>query len=543
MFKRVFAAIITLVMVLALFSSCSSGEGEDLYYPIYSDPVSFDPQIASDNASKIVVFNCFEGLVRLDKDGKIVSGVAKSWEISPDGTVYTFHLKQNAKWYMSEYAKELLDEKTAAEFKYNVIADDFVYGLQRAFDKNMGASTDTRLFAIRNAYEVYDGEKSPEELGVTAINDTTLQIELSEASDDFLKALTQTAAMPCRKEFFEATKGRYGLDPEKVIYNGPFYLYSWTTGVNLSLHKNENYSESATVSPSIVYLYVNDDLQTRVDKLSNGTYDACPLTVSQKNAVDNDKVSYINYNNSTWGFAFNCSSETMKNRDLRSALTTALDVSSIPLPEHCKSYANGIVPDICLIGNAVYRGYAGKKTYPASNPSKAKVHLEKAFKALEMDSITINIICHQDFDDSVKIAVQKWQSTFGIEVNFVIEKLDEMALEKRVSNGEYDVAFTRINAQSDSASAFLGMFTTSGKNNIFFMKSKTYDALMGAKAEHMNQQEIISNCIQAEEYLISRSVVIPVFADNSYMAMAKNVSGVYAIEAGTIPIFKDGMRK
>ncbi|MBQ7957462.1 MAG: peptide ABC transporter substrate-binding protein [Clostridia bacterium] len=543
MFKRVFAAIITLVMVLTLFSSCSSGEGEDLYYPIYSDPVSFDPQIASDNASKIVVFNCFEGLVRLDKDGKIVSGVAKSWEISPDGTVYTFHLKQNAKWYMSEYAKELLDEKTAAEFKYNVIADDFVYGLQRAFDKNMGASTDTRLFAIRNAYEVYDGEKSPEELGVTAINDTTLQIELDEASDDFLKALTQTAAMPCRKEFFEATKGRYGLDPEKVIYNGPFYLYSWTTGVNLSLHKNENYSESATVSPSIVYLYVNDDLQTRVDKLSNGTYDACPLTVSQKNAVDNDKVSYINYNNSTWGFAFNCSSETMKNRDLRSALTTALDVSSIPLPEHCKSYANGIVPDICLIGNAVYRGYAGKKTYPASNPSKAKVHLEKAFKALEMDNITINIICHQDFDDSVKIAVQKWQSTFGIEVNFVIEKLDEMALEKRVSNGEYDVAFTRINAQSDSASAFLGMFTTSGKNNIFFMKSKTYDALMGAKAEHMNQQEIISNCIQAEEYLISRSVVIPVFADNSYMAMAKNVSGVYAIEAGTIPIFKDGMRK
>ena len=85
MIKRMFSVALSLLLVLILFSSCSSGEGEDLYYPVFKDPVSFDPQIASDNASKIVVFNCFEGLVKVDKDGKIVPGVAERWEVSPDG--------------------------------------------------------------------------------------------------------------------------------------------------------------------------------------------------------------------------------------------------------------------------------------------------------------------------------------------------------------------------------------------------------------------------------------------------------------------------
>ena len=59
MFRKIISVIMTMILVLTLFSACGSGEGKDLYYPLYADPVSFDPQIASDNASKIVVFNCF----------------------------------------------------------------------------------------------------------------------------------------------------------------------------------------------------------------------------------------------------------------------------------------------------------------------------------------------------------------------------------------------------------------------------------------------------------------------------------------------------
>lgn len=543
MLKRFFSVILAIIMILMTFSSCSSGEDEAFYYPIFSDPVSFDPQIASDNASKIVVFNCFEGLVRPDKDGKIIPGVAERWEISSDGLVYTFHLKQNAKWFVSEKAKELLDPDTSANFDYRVTAYDFVYGLRRAFDKTMGASTDSRLYAIRNSYEVYTGTKDAEELGVTAVDAKTLQIEIEKPNEDFLKALTQSAAMPCREEFFEATRGRYGLDPDKVIYNGPFYLFSWNTGINLTMYRNDNYSGRSDVKPSVVYLYVNENLETRVDKIEDGTYDACPLSVRQKKLVENDKVSYLNYNNSTLGFAFNCADEIMKNYDMRAALTSSLDVSSVPLAESCTSYAAGTVPGMCMIGNSFYRGYAGDVKYPEADAAKAKMHLEKAFEALEIDRAEVNIICHKDFENSVKIAVQSWQKILGINVNFTVEPLDEMTLDKRVRNGAYTMAFSKITAQSESAVAFLGLFTSVGTNNVFQMKSKSYDSLMGASKEALSQDGIISNCISAERYLMNKSVFIPVFYEDSYIALAKNVSGIYGIEAGTIPVFMYGIRK
>lgn len=540
MFKKIISVILALLTMTVLFSSCSSGEDEELYYPLYSDPVSFDPQIAADNASKIVVFNCFEGLVKTSSDGKIIPGVAKSWEISSDGRVYTFHLRTDSKWYMSEYAKELLDEETAANFNYNVIADDFVYGLKRAFDASMGAVTDSRLYAIKNSYEVYHGEKASDELGVTAVNDNTLQIELSEPNEDFLNALTQTAAMPCREEFFEATKGRYGLDPEKVIYNGPFYLYSWSTGSHLTLYRNENYSGATTVKPSAVFLYINSDLPSRVDKLDDGVYDACPITVRQKETIDNDDISYIDYSNSTWGFCFNCSSEIMKDYDMRAALTCAVDVTSI---SNSENQAEGLVPEICLVGNSSYRSRAGKTELPETNRKTAEKHLSQGFETLDIDSAEIKIICHENFENAVKLAVQSWQSVLGVKVSFIIEALDEITLESRVKDRDYDIAFTKITAESESVVGFLGMFTSVGANNIFDFKSKMYDDLMGTTDESLSQEEILSNCIEAEQHLIDMSVFLPVFYEKSYLGLAKDVSGVYCVDAGTVPIFSEGLRK
>lgn len=543
MIKKIIAVMLALVTFTCLFTACSDGSDEELYYPIYSDPVSFDPQIASDNASKIVVFNCFEGLVRTDSDGKIIPGVAKSWEVSPDGLVYTFRLRENSKWYMSEYAKELLDEESAKNFNYNVIAEDFVYGLQRAFDPAMGAVTDSRLYYIKNSHKVFTGEKKPEELGVTAINSTTLQIELSEPNEDFLNALTQSAAMPCREEFFEATKGRYGLDPEKVIYNGPFYLYSWSTGSHLTLYRNENYSGETPVKPSAVFLYINDNLSSRVDKLVDGVYDACPLSVRQKESIKDENISYIGYSNSTWGFCFNCSDEIMSDYNMRSALTSSIDVTKLPLPSYCESYAEGLVPEICMTGSHSYRSSAGKINFPAVNAKSARKYLAQAFENLGVSNVELSIVCHESFENTVKIAVQNWQSILGVHVNFIIEPLDEITLENRVKSKKFDIAFTKITAESESVVSFLGMFTSTGSGNIFDFKSKKYDSLMGVTDENLSQSMLLANCAEAEQHLADMSVFLPVFCEDSFLSLAEDVSDIYCIEAGTVPIFSGGVRK
>ncbi len=543
MIKKLIAFFVVLATFVCLFTSCSDGLDEELYYPIYADPVSFDPQIASDNASKIVVFNCFEGLVKTDAEGKIIPGAAKSWEVSPDGLTYTFYLRENSKWYMSEYAKKLLDEKSAESFNYNVVAEDFVFGLQRAFDREMGSVTDSRLYSVKNSYQVYAGEKEPEELGVKAVNSTTLQIELSEPDKDFLNALTQSAAMPCRKEFFEATKGRYGLDPEKVIYNGPFYLYSWSTGSHLTLYRNENYSGSSSVKPSAVFLYINSDLSSRVDKLIDKVYNACPLSVRQKLGITDEDITYKSYSNSTWGFCFNCSDEIINDYNMRIALASSLDVTRLPLPDYCRSYAKGLVPDICKIGSSTYRSLAGKVNTSPYNTKEAKKSLSRALEDLDTSNLQLNIICHENFENTVKIAVQNWQSVLGIHVSFIIEPLDERTLEQRVADKDYDIAFTKITAGSESVVSFLGMFVSTSVNNIFDFKSEKYDALLGTTGEGLSQSKTLSNCEKAEQHLTDMSVFIPVFCEDSFLALADKVSDIYCVEAGTVPIFCNGISK
>ncbi len=543
MVKKIIAVILAMMTLTCLFTSCSDGSDEELYYPIYADPISFDPQIAADNASKVVVFNCFEGLVKSDSTGKIIPGVATNWEISPDGKTYLFHLRTDSKWYMSEYAKELLDSEAAKNFNYSVTADDFVYGLRRAFDPQMGAVTDSRLFSIRNSYSIYKGEMSPDELGVTAINSSTLKIELSEPNEDFLNALTQSAAMPCREEFFEATKGRYGLDPEKVIYNGPFYLYSWSTGSHLTLYRNESYKGASDVKPSAVFLYINSDLSTRIDKLIDGVYDACPLSVRQKALINDDDVSFAGYAGSTWGLCFNCSDEIMSDYNIRSALFQALDVSALPLPSYCDSYAEGLVPQICLVGKKTFRSLAGKVSIPQKNVKAAKESMSQGFENLDIKSVNLNIICHESFENIVKIIVQSWQKVLGVHVNFVVEPLDEITLDNRVKNKDYDIAFAKITSESESVVSFLGMFTSEGAGNIFDFKSKKYDSLMGITDETLSHSEIISNCVEAEQHLTDMCVFLPVFSEESFLGLADGVEGIYSVEAGTVPVFCGGTKK
>ena len=87
------------IITATIFSGCSSNSGKiDFIYPFSGKVSSFDPQVAKTADEFLIVENCFEGLVRVNDDGKVQAGVAKTWDISDDGKVYTFHLRQGAKW-------------------------------------------------------------------------------------------------------------------------------------------------------------------------------------------------------------------------------------------------------------------------------------------------------------------------------------------------------------------------------------------------------------------------------------------------------------
>ena len=147
-----------------------------VYYPVTEDFVSIDPQIASDASSRMIAYNCFEGLVRVDAEGKIVPAGADSWTVSPDDLVYTFSLRRDAKWYLTNTSQEEMSDIDAeksripADFDERVTAKDYVFGLRRAVDPATNAADGKYLASIVNASEILAGKMQAGTLAVEAVD-------------------------------------------------------------------------------------------------------------------------------------------------------------------------------------------------------------------------------------------------------------------------------------------------------------------------------------------------------------------------------------
>ena len=171
-----------LVIALAMVSGCggsSNAQKGDTANSTHSDAVpkdkdtliigvgtgvpTLDPQLVNDTTSARVIDDLFEGLTTEDQSNNAVPGVAKSWDISTDGKVYTFHLRDNAKWSNGQ----------------PVTAEDFVFSLRRAVTPETAAPNNTMLNVIEGAQTIMDGKANPDTLGVKALDNATLQITLA----------------------------------------------------------------------------------------------------------------------------------------------------------------------------------------------------------------------------------------------------------------------------------------------------------------------------------------------------------------------------
>ena len=255
--KRIVSVLLICILLTVSLSGCfgKTKAGKTFSMPITDEPTSLDPQIADSNAERLVISNCYEGLVTVGADGTIHNGVAESYSVSDNGLVYTFKLRQDAHWALYSGHKTLLGENYKETFDKTVYAQDFVFALQRAVAPQTG-SPDAYLFsAISGAQAIFTGAAPVSSLGVQALDNFTVQITLAYADDNLLYALTSPGAMPCDEEFFNLTNGRYGLEAGYTLGNGPFHVSSWQEKTLIKMVHNEDYNGETDVKPSSLTLY------------------------------------------------------------------------------------------------------------------------------------------------------------------------------------------------------------------------------------------------------------------------------------------------
>ncbi|MEC2247005.1 peptide ABC transporter substrate-binding protein, partial [Bacillus cereus] len=276
MLKRIRSVVAAIIGTSLLLTACSSEEKEtknnakatnknetkqSISLPYIAEIPTMDVTKATDSESMNVMRNVFEGLYILGEDNKVIPGVAKSYEMSEDKKTYTFHLR-DSKWSNGT----------------PVTAADFVFSWKRAVNPNTAAEYAFLFFDVRNAKRINSKELPIDQLGVKAIDDKTLEVQLEQPVPYFINLTTFATFLPINEKYFESQGTQYGLEADQLVYNGAFTLNNWKHEQGFQLKKNSNYWDAKTVKLDEINFDIVKDKSTEINLYEAGQIDRVGLT-------------------------------------------------------------------------------------------------------------------------------------------------------------------------------------------------------------------------------------------------------------------------
>lgn len=206
------------------------------------EPDTVDPQLARTDGSFNILRDLFEGLTAVGADGLPVPAAAESWDVSPDGLVYTFHLRAGLQWSNGDPLK----------------AADYVAGMRRLVTPATASPYAEFIEPVLNATAITKGEKAPEELGVSAPDDRTVVIRLEDPAPYLVGLVAQPPTFPVHGPSLAANGAEYAK-PGKLVSNGAYVLEDWVVGSKIVLRRNRHYRDDAhTHIERVEFLHVAD---------------------------------------------------------------------------------------------------------------------------------------------------------------------------------------------------------------------------------------------------------------------------------------------
>lgn len=531
MFRKITALLLTVSALSLCFSSCTSAPKADepFYCAVSEMPQHFDPQIARTTGERLIAVNTFDGLFKLGENGEIEKCAAESYSVSENGLVYSFTLRDDLTYFFSDSVKKFCEEKET-EISDKVTAADFAYGITRGILPETDAPYYALLSSIKNADRVKRGEAPPSELGIEARDSRTLVITLERRDPELLYALTQPVSFPCSRDFFELTKGRYGLEKKYTLTNGAFYLSSVAEDKSVRIAKNAEYKGAFAASPSSVTFTVNADNADTAKKIGKGDYD-CGFVNSDYIGELGKKVQKEEIQNISFSLLFNIKNPKMQNALLRSGLIACIDPS-----EYSDFVPNIVPPHFKIAGQAADSGSIERIPYSIDT---ARSDMKNAFAEMKTENLTVELLCLKNHESVAKSIVNGWQKNIGVELNGTVTAVSQEEFNKKARAGEYDIILAPLFTDSEKAADFLSIFTTDSEYNFFGYSSEEYDRLVSELRLSPDSQKL-SYC---QSYLLKNGVVLPLRYESTVFALAKGVTGVYFSGDSANIYFYKGMKK
>ncbi|PIE42423.1 MAG: peptide transporter [Gammaproteobacteria bacterium] len=463
-----------------------------------AEPQSLDPQISEGVPGSHILRDLFEGLVAEDKDGKIVPGMAKKWEVSEDGLTYVFHLR-DAQWSNGD----------------PVTAEDFVYAWRRGVDPKTGTNYAFLLYPIVNAEAIAtDKEKDLSKLGVKAIDDNTLEVKLNGPTPYFLGMLTHSVAYPVPKKVVEQYGNKW-TRAENIVGNGPFKMTKRVPRASLEVTKSDTYWDKDAVKLDKVIFYPIENRRTELKRFRTGKLDWTynvplnQLKAIKKELADNLKVA--NYLG-VYYYSFNTTKPPFKdNIALRKALTYAIDrdvlVDKVTGAGEKTAY-NLVVPGVANAKPYIpkYAGLSQEKRLEMAKEFYQQAGYSKE-NPLELE-LRYNI-----GENHKKIATAiaaMWKQALGVKTNVISEEFKAFLQTRKQKEKTQAFRAGWIGDYNDG-NTFLELFlSNSGLNDVGYNSPK-FDKWMKQAAMEQDMDKRAQLMYDAEKDFIDSFSLMPIY--------------------------------
>ncbi len=505
-----FAAMAMAFLTLFSLSGCKSGQDSDiLEYDLTAAPASLDPQFATDQISQMIIGNVFESLLVQGESGELAPGVAYEYTLSQDHLTYTFLLRQDACWSNGD----------------PVTAQDFAFAFKRIFNHQVPSPYASNLLCISGGEQVLAGEASEDTLGIKAIDNYTLEIQLAHPNPDFPLLLTSTYTMPCQEKFFSEQKGRYGVDAKTTLYNGPFVISSYDKTKSIKIRANSNYVSEQPVVAGGVNFYLGRE--NPLEQFLDGNADAICLTYENLEQVKEIGAVYEEYENTTWALVFCQDGTDFAQEDIRKALVSVIQREDIAqmLSGDAVATVNFIPPEVLSVSDSYRQVVGDNQVVQVENPREV---FNNGLSQLEKNKLDPSELLIVDTAMSRKIAgslQQSWQKELNAYIN--VQPLEQQELMKRVESGNFQIALVPFTPTYGRADSMLTDFMTQAEGNFCGYANEVYDNLVLQGTRANDSGTAARYFYQAENQLISSATVTPLYHTSTYYAMAPGVSGIY----------------
>ncbi len=464
--------------------------------------------------------DCYEGLYRnvADDEGEhfILAGAA-SVEVSEDETVYTYHLREDAKWSDGE----------------PVTAYDYEYGWKRLENPEYGYSYASFLYNVVGAQEYNEGSGSADDMMAVALDDYTFEVTLKVPDPTFEAKLVATPCYPTREDLAEAAGDQWGKDWTLCVYNGPFCMSELVEDNKMVWTKNPYYWDADNTHLETVNWYIVTEESTASTMFDNGELDQLQPTgdytvkyaaAAESGEIQRKVTDYPGTVYLTFNFAGNDPSGLMGSAKIRKAISYCIDREEIidAVYGRYKPAYSYVSPAVTFEGSS-YRDQVGEIIYDEfseynNNPEKLQALFQEGLDELgvttPISEITLSFLGTSSSSNTAEFEYiqQTIQNKLGLTVS--LDTVGDSAMfRSRRDDGSFDIMYGGWYSDYNDPMDFLyTMYTDSYGSMMGHYSNAEVDALLDSLTGETDRAKRLAAYQQAEEIiLLEDAAIVPIY--------------------------------